>query len=316
MINFFRRNLSEKCLALIVAIGCWIFVMNDQNPQIENTYTVPITVVNAPDGYQISKDVDDVKLRVKAQRSLFANVDASDFKVYVDLKDVESGTHELQVQAVLPSGFDLVSVGPGKVTVNVDKIEEKEVPIRLKLSGAAGGGKVVAKVEQSLQNVTVEGPDSVLNRVTAVIGYIGLNGSSDDFNVTVPLVAVDDREQKVEGVKLIPKTVDVNISLARGLNTKIIDIKPTLMSDLPKDYILKSVKVEPEKIEISGDADAIGPLMYLPTESISLANMTKATTLTVKLSVPGGVTVTNTDVTVYIDVEKKSEPSTASDKNS
>ena len=34
MISFFRKNLPEKCLALIVAIGCWIFVMNDQNPQI------------------------------------------------------------------------------------------------------------------------------------------------------------------------------------------------------------------------------------------------------------------------------------------
>lgn len=45
----------------------------------------------------------------------------------------------------------------------------------------------------------------------------------------------------------MPKTVDVSIILARGLNTKVIDIKPTLMSDLSNDYILKSVRVEPEK---------------------------------------------------------------------
>ncbi len=305
MMNFFRKNLSEKCLALIVAIGCWIFVMNDQNPQIENTYSVPLAVINAPDGYQVAKDVEEVKIKVRAPRSLFTNVDVSDFKVYVDLKDVESGTHELQVQASLPSGFDLVSVGPNKVTVNVDKIEEKEVPVRLKLSGNAGDGKVVAKVEQSLQNITVEGPDSVLNKVTSVVGYIGLNGNSENFNVTVPLVAVDDKDNPIEGVKLIPKTVDVDITLARGLNTKIVDVKPTLMSDLSSDYILKSVKVEPQKIEISGDTQLIGGITYLPTENISLAELTKSDTLVAKLAVPDGITVTNNEITVVIDIEKK-----------
>ena len=105
MISFFRKNLPEKCLALIVAIGCWIFVMNDQNPQIENTYTVPIGIVNAPEGYQISKDVEEVKLKVRAPRSLFSNVETSSFRAYVDLNGVENGIHDLQIQTVLPSGF-------------------------------------------------------------------------------------------------------------------------------------------------------------------------------------------------------------------
>ena len=174
MINFFRKNLPEKCLALIVAIGCWIFVMNDQNPQIENTYTVPISIANAPEGYQISKDVETVKVRVRAPRSLFSNVDETNFKAYVDLNGVESGTHELQVQTVLPSGFELVSVGPTKVALNVDKIEQKQIPVRLNLSGIPGDGKVVASVDQSLQDITIEGPVSILNQVTAAVGYMEL----------------------------------------------------------------------------------------------------------------------------------------------
>ncbi len=305
MMNFFRKNLSEKCLALIIAIGCWIFVMNDQNPQIENTYTVPISIVNAPEGYQISKDTEEVKIRVRAPRSLFTNVDVSSFKAYVDLNGVDDGDHELQVQTVLPSGFDLVSVGPNKISINVDKIEQKEVPIRLKLSGTPGDGKVVARVDQSLQNATVEGPSSILNKVTAIIGYIGVNGNTDNFSVTVPLRAVDDKEKEVEGIRLLPKTVDVSIVLARGLNTKIVDIKPTLMSNLPNDYILKSLKVEPDKIEVSGNVDVIGNITYLETENISLVDMTGSSVLNVKLVIPNGVTVSNEDVTVKIDIEKK-----------
>lgn len=305
ILNFFRRNLPEKCLALIVAIGCWIFVMNDQNPQIENTYTVPISIANAPEGYQISQDQEKVKIRVRAPRSLFMTVDETDFKAYVDLNGVEAGVHELQVQTVLPSGFELVATSPTKISVNVDKIEQKEVPVRLNLSGVPGDGKVVASIKQSLQNVTVEGPISLLNQVTSVIGYIGVNGNTENFNVTVPLIAVNDKDKEIDGVKLVPKTVDVNIILAHGLNTKVVDVKPAIMSDLSNDYVVKSIKAEPDKIEISGNADIIGNLTYLSTEEISLAELTKPTTKTVKLIFPDGVNVSTQDINVTIDVEKK-----------
>lgn len=315
ILNFFRKNLPEKCLALIVAIGCWIFVMNDQNPQIENTYTVPISIANAPEGYQISQDQEKVKIRVRAPRSLFMSVDETDFKAYVDLNGVESGVHELQVQTVLPSGFELVATSPTKIAVNVDKIEQKEVPVRLNLSGVPGDGKVVASIKQSLQNVTVEGPVSLLNQVTSVVGYIGVNGNTENFNVTVPLIAVNDKDKEIDGVKLVPKTVDVNIILAHGLNTKVVDVKPNILSDLSNDYVVKSIKAEPDKIEISGNADIIGNLTYLSTEDISLAELTKPTTKTVKLVFPDGVNVSTQDITVTIDIEKKDSGGTTSNKN-
>lgn len=305
MMSFFRKNLSEKCLALVVAIGCWIFVMNDQNPQIENTYDIPISIVNAPEGYQVSKDTEEVKMRVRAPRSLFTNIDVNNLKAYVDLNGVENGTHELQVQTVLPSGFELVSIGPSKISINVDEIEQKEVPVRLELSGTPGDGKVVASVNQSLQNITVEGPGSILNKVTAVVGYIGVNGNTDNFSVTVPLRAVDDQGKEIESVRLLPKTVDVAITLARGLNRKIVDVKPTLMSDLPNNYILKSVKVEPDKIEVSGDENIIGSMTYLPTENISLSELTGSTALTVNLVLPESVSVSNNQVMVRIEIENK-----------
>lgn len=182
---------------------------------------MPIGIVNAPEGYQISKDVEEVKLKVRAPRSLFSNVETSSFRAYVDLNGVENGIHDLQIQTVLPSGFELISAGPTKVSINVDKIEQKEVPVRLNLSGIPGDDKVVASVEQSLQNITIEGPVSILNKVTAAVGYIGVNGNNENFSVTVPLIAVNDKDKEVEGVKILPKTVDVSIILAKGLNKKL-----------------------------------------------------------------------------------------------
>lgn len=64
-----QHNLPVKLLALAVAIVLWLYVMNDQNPGMEGSYTVPVTVEHAPDGYQLSTDSETVTIRVRGPRS-------------------------------------------------------------------------------------------------------------------------------------------------------------------------------------------------------------------------------------------------------
>ena len=51
--NLVRRNLPVKILALIAAIIMWGYVMNEENPSVTATYTVPVEMVNAPEGYNV-----------------------------------------------------------------------------------------------------------------------------------------------------------------------------------------------------------------------------------------------------------------------
>ena len=60
--NAVQHNLPAKILALLVAVVLWLYVMNDQNPAIEGNYTVPVTIENAPDGYQINAAADTVTI--------------------------------------------------------------------------------------------------------------------------------------------------------------------------------------------------------------------------------------------------------------
>ena len=53
--SIFRRNLPAKIVALGVAVVLWVVVMSDQNPAIEGSFTVPVAVVNSPEGYKVTK---------------------------------------------------------------------------------------------------------------------------------------------------------------------------------------------------------------------------------------------------------------------
>ena len=140
LMSVFQRNLPAKIIALLVAIVLWFFIMNDQNPSIDGSFNVPLSVVNAPEGCKISRSEDVIKVRVKGPRSLFVSANANEFKAYVDLNGADEGKQEVKVQTVLPQGFELISASPETVNVTVDKIIQKKVQVNLIVTGAPAPG--------------------------------------------------------------------------------------------------------------------------------------------------------------------------------
>ena len=96
-----QHNLPAKIAALIVAVVLWLYVMNDQNPAIDGSYTVPVTIENAPNGYLMNAADDTVTIRVRGSRSLFVSADASDFHARVNLSDFIEGDKLYSVETVI-----------------------------------------------------------------------------------------------------------------------------------------------------------------------------------------------------------------------
>lgn len=305
MINFFRKNLFLKCLSLLLALGLWLYVMNQQNPSITSSVTVQLSVINAPDGYQIHHDKDNIKLVLKAPRASFASVDNTDFKAYVDLADIKEGQQDMTVHVQLPSGFELVNYSPESVKFVVDKIIQKQIPVDLMFSGKPAADMVVASVKQSADTIVVKGPRSQIDKVSKAVGYIGLDGNKDDFTVIVPLRAVDNDGKEVSDVTLLTSTLNASVTLAGGINKKTVSITPVAGSDLPDGYVLDSIKAIPDKIEIKGDPQVIATINSLNTAKISLAKMTASGSQTVNLEIPDGVTIQTKTVDVDITVSEK-----------
>ena len=262
-------------------------------------------MVNAPEGYKISRSDDTIKIKVRGPRSLFVSAAASEFKAYVSLDGVEEGRNSIKVQTVLPQGFELVEASPDVVTVTVEKIVQRQVKVDLIVTGASAQGTTVAKVEQNVSSVTVEGPKSSVDEVARVIGYVGLSGNKEDFNISVPLTAVNSDGREVEDVRVTPKSAEASVQLARGLSKKVVEIKPVFSGELPAGYVLDRVRIDPSKIEIAGASTILDSLTAIDTEKIPLATETKSFHMEVQLELPEGVTVTNKKVNVNIDIAEK-----------
>lgn len=304
-----QRNLLAKVIALVIAIVLWLYVMNEQNPTIEGDFSIPVELANVPEGYQLTQSVKSAKIHVRGARSYFVSASPDSFKVVADLAGLESGAYDLALRAVLPQGFELVSIEPASLHVELDQIIHREVPVEVVQTGVPAPDVTVANVEQEYAFVRVEGPASLVNQVAGVVGYIALGGNKEDFTTTPTLNALDVDGKSVGGVEIVPASIQVKVQLARGLAKKVVTVHPVLEGALPDGLTLGDVTANPMKIEVAGSTAALDKIVAVDTAKVSLDNLTSAGkhTIRIMLSLPEGVTVTNPEVTLTIEVKTRND---------
>ncbi len=136
----------------------------------------------------------------------------------LDLNDrLDPGIINLPVRIVAP---DLVikSLSPASVTLSVDRIDTRSVPVSITYTG--GNGSIV--VESSTVNpsvTTVRGIASDLANVDAVKIEIPLGTKPGDYDAMVRPVAADARGNDVANVQVSPNLVRVSARFAPSTNS-------------------------------------------------------------------------------------------------
>ena len=134
--NLLRRNLAMKLLALFSAIFLWLYVMNEQNPPAEVSYSVPVEVHNLASDLVVHQLPETVRIRVKGPRSAVAYLNPADMKAVLDLKGLSEGKQAPRFQVNVPSGVELLEIQPNPVPITLEMIISKVVPVELRLNGS------------------------------------------------------------------------------------------------------------------------------------------------------------------------------------
>ena len=303
IIDIFRRNFLKKLVALIVAFFMWVYVMAEQDPEINDSYVVPLSISNAPYEFIALCDVKNVKIKARAPRSYFAKYDANAFRIYANLEGLEEGEHTITPQVIMPQGFELLEITPATVSVKLDPLIEQQIPIEIATSGTLAQDSAIKEIERSMDIVTVVGPKSFVERVARVIGNVNLANNSSSFEVQIPMHAIDDKGNIVERVRVVPSVITVSVDVESGLKRRIVPVVPELT--VADGWELTKITVEPAQIEISGAESAVNSVVTLKTLPVSVQTGQRQFKSNLKLVVPEGVTLREYEVTVSAEVVRK-----------
>lgn len=303
ILNVFRRNLLQKLIALIAAFCMWVFVMADQDPPIEGSYTVPLTISNAP--YELIPICAEktILIETRAPRSNFVKYDANAFRVYANLEGLSEGDHIIVPQVVMPQGFELIETKPASVEVKLDSLSERQMPIEILTTGNVAQDSVVKEIRKSMDTVTVVGPKSFVDKAFRVYGTVNLSGNTSGFELQIPMRTVDDKENVVPFVRVVPSVITVSVDLESGFRKRVVPVVPELTA--PDGWELTKIVVEPAQIEISGADSAVNSIFTLKTEPFTVQTGQRLFKGTLKLVVPEGVTVKSDEVTVSAEIIRR-----------
>lgn len=304
--NYFKKpgetkNIVPKILAIIMAVILWMYVMNEQNPPFEASFTLPLEVRNAATSYVISEVPDSVKVKVRGPRNLVAGLLNKDLKAFIDVKGLGEGQHTVAIGAAIPSNLELLEITPAKVQLNLEATISRQIPVELHLIGTTDK-TATNKATAANQQVTIEGPRNIVSTVEKVLATLDLTGKSGDITADAALVPINRAEKEVAGITIYPEKTKVTISLTPA--PKKVDVKPITQGELPAGLVIKSIITQPEKIEITETAPGRGmdKLEAILTEAVNIAEISKDTDKEVKVQLPEGITATTKTVTVKIKV--------------
>lgn len=303
--NLFRKNLPVKILALIASIIMWGYVMNEENPSVNGRYTVPVEIINAPEGYDVNMGVREVTLKVRAPRSLMAAAHESDFKAVIDLSGDTEGEYDEKIRTVIPQGFELLGMSDDTVHVTMEALIAHGVPVDIVVNGKAAHGMELGEITPSQQYVNVYGPRHLVDSIVKASGKIKLADNNSDFTMRVKLTAVTADGENINNLAVLPGELDVTVRLVPGEGKKIVPVKPTVTGILPEGYVLGDVTVQPNQVELAGANKTLVDIKNIDTVPVSLHGITSTFDKDVELSLPEGIASTVKKVTLHIVIKSK-----------
>ncbi|HET9201376.1 MAG TPA: CdaR family protein [Dehalococcoidia bacterium] len=314
----FRENAGLLGISIVLAIGLWMFVTNEENPDRTDDFPFPLAVeaVNVPENLAVFGPLDPVTIRVTAPEDTFEDLEVEDFRAVADLSNAVSGEAQVPVTVDYTGGrrnVDIEGVSPSTVTVNLQPLVEREFPVRVDVTGPPPLGLNVGDIEVTPEEVTVSGPEEAVALVDEVIGEVDLGSvgvALEAFETQVELVPRSSQGFTVVGVVLETQTADAVIEIERETLQQTVPVVVETTGTPAAGFRLSDLNVTPLTVVISGPLQALADLENISTEAIDLNDASESFTEEVALDLPDDVSAVPDSVTVEVTIEQSTAEAT------
>lgn len=294
-----NRKVFNIILAVILAVGVWLYVINVENP----TGTVPIRDIPvslmgedalAERGLMVTdQSQDSVSLKLSGRRKTLMKLTRKNITLELDVSTITSeGEHTLSCRASFPNnvGTDNVSVSDWedlRVTVTVEKQETKEIPVRGEFIGTEAENCLAGAVSTDPETLTLTGPAEALDGVSYALASVGGKELSDTIteSASVVLMGPDSKPASRKNITLDKETVAVTVPVRQVV---ALPLTVTLTGGDTSSAADVSVEISPKNITVVKDAGQDLP-QSISLGEIDLSDVLADTSYAIPIHLPEGV---------------------------
>ena len=289
-------------LSLLIAIVFWLYVDDVQGSKISETYyRIPIEFIGAEDtlpnrGLMLTEGEDiTIDLKFSGPRILISGLDKSDIRIQVDLTNISAvGTYTLNYEILFPDNVDRSRISReyasrSMVTVKIEELYTKTVPVEVSVSGEVADGYIYMAERLVLDpaNLVVSGREKDVEKVAAARIKLDLTGATSSISrkFDYELLDAEGNVIEAEGIRLSDNQIQVDapVYLVKTLNltVKFKESPGSSLEDV--DW-----KLEQNTVEVAGEAASLENKEDILLGEIDLSSLLSDTEMVLDISLPAG----------------------------
>lgn len=296
IIGSLSYNLGMKLLSLLLAILLWNYVINSNTSITLNKTVYNITGVIsgqtalADNKLALTEDpaqaLTGISVTVEAPQAYYSRVSPDNIQVTLDLSNVRSpGTQEVPLRASSTYGR-VRSISPDAVTVHLETLDSRNVAVNSTfVRQAEGYWYNVTRTNPTM--LTVSGAASVVQSIASARVTANVSGLSSSVVTAVPYVLLDSAGNEIPQTLLKCSTSSVSLSIdifpCREIPVST-DPASVLTGSPAEGYVLQSVSVQPESIQVAAERELLDSLDALMIEPVSIEGANQSFSARAKVS--------------------------------
>lgn len=318
MDKWFQSKWFVRIISLILAVSMYLFVTmetdktNDDSRIIPGASTevqvledVPLEIRIDSDQHVVSGVPETVTVTLEGKTSILTPiVRQKNFTVFVDLRDLEEGEHEVEVEHEnLPEELTAY-IEPKTITVNIEKRATKEFKVEVEFvnTDKFPAGYELGTPEVNPETVTIVSSESIIEQIALVKVFVDVADLTESItNREVP-VSIYDIQGNVINARVEPESVKVSVLVERP--SKAVPLNVKTIGNLKEGLTLEEINA-PEEIEIYGKRAILDGINEINTKEIDLSKINESGAIEVELDLPEGVVADHEKVKVDIQLREE-----------
>lgn len=300
-----------KVLCLGAACAFWLYVMNEQNPIMRSTYTVPVEVRNLDRSLVAMNVPNTVRVDVSMNRNGLMRLRNDDIHAYVDLMNVTDGSYpNTKVNVVVPDTGEVVSVTPAYFDMVIDPYAVKSLPITVSFFGNLPDGYRAQLQSVTPADLTVAGSSSRVAAVDRAVASVNLAGKTGAFSEFDSISVMDADGNTVTGIDIMPMQVQVSVAVTEEVKTANVPLAVNVLGEPAEGFVAGRPVIRPVAATVTAPESRLRSLRNINLGDVDVTGASADVEVELPITPPEGVdsVIQTAAVTVPITAADAAEP--------
>ncbi|GAA0430664.1 CdaR family protein [Lentibacillus halophilus] len=317
MDNWFKSRWFVRAISLAFAAALYMFVQieSDQyqnesrlpsnaNADIQTIENVPVNIRIDEDEFVVSGVPEVAAVSLEGSiGTLTTTARNQNFDLYVDLEDMDPGTHTVDLKHTgIPDDLN-VYIEPKTIEVTIEERASKTFPVTVDYikTDELPKGYQIDSAQADPEQVMITTSKDVIDQIAIIKAFVDVSEQKESIDSREVPVKVYDASGNELNARVEPPNTNVSVQISHASKSVPVSVETT--GELPDGYSLASKSAGVKNVTVYAESDTLQKIEKVSTEKINLADITESGTINATLDLPDDVTTVSGKDTVQVTIK-------------